>query len=53
MADVVWAPWRMTYILGDKPTGCIFCEKLRAPDDAQNLILWRGQTAFVMLNRYP
>ena len=27
MADVVWAPWRMTYILGDKPTGCIFCEK--------------------------
>ena len=53
MADVVWAPWRMAYILGDKPMGCIFCEKLRAPDDAQNLILWRGHTAFVMLNRYP
>ena len=53
MAEVVWAPWRMAYILGDKPTGCIFCEKIRAQDDAQNLILWRGHTAFVMLNRYP
>jgi ATP adenylyltransferase len=53
MADVVWAPWRMTYILSDKPGGCIFCEKPRAQDDAQNLILWRGQTAFVMMNRYP
>ena len=53
MADVVWAPWRIAYILGDKPTDCIFCEKLCAQDDAQNLILWRGHTAFVMLNRYP
>jgi ATP adenylyltransferase len=53
MADVVWAPWRMTYILSDKPTGCIFCEKPRMQDDAQNLILWRGHTAFVMMNRYP
>lgn len=53
MAAVVWAPWRMTYILSDKPTGCMFCEKPRAQDDAQNLILWRGPTAFVMMNRYP
>ena len=53
MAEVVWAPWRMTYILGDKPAGCLFCEMLRAQDDAQNLILWRGPRAFVMLNRYP
>jgi ATP adenylyltransferase len=43
----------MTYILSDKPTGCMFCEKPRAQDDAQNLILWRGPTAFVMMNRYP
>jgi hypothetical protein len=43
----------MGYILGDKPTNCIFCEKIRAQEDVQNLILWRGHTAFVMLNRYP
>ena len=53
MADVVWAPWRMTYILSDKPAGCMFCEKPRAQDDTQNLILWRGHTAFVIMNRYP
>ena len=30
---------RMTYILSDKPAGCMFCEKPRAQDDTQNLIL--------------
>lgn len=53
MADVVWAPWRMTYILAEKPTGCIFCTKPREQCDAENLIVWRGYTAFVMMNRYP
>lgn len=53
MADVVWAPWRMTYILAEKPTGCIFCDKPREARDAQNLILWRGHTAFVVMNLYP
>jgi ATP adenylyltransferase len=53
MADVVWAPWRMTYILAEKPTGCIFCERLRESDDAKSLILWRARTAFVMMNLYP
>jgi ATP adenylyltransferase len=53
MTDVVWAPWRMTYIMAQKSTGCIFCEKPREPHDAKNLILWRGTTAFVMMNLYP
>ena len=53
MGDVVWAPWRMEYILSEKSGGCIFCEKPRQDRDADNHILWRGETAFVMLNRYP
>ena len=53
MADVVWAPWRMSYILAEKPTACIFCERPREPYDAKNLLLWRGRTAFVMMNLYP
>jgi ATP adenylyltransferase len=53
MGDVVWAPWRMAYIMGEKEEGCIFCDKSRQQRDAENLILWRGETAFVMLNRYP
>jgi len=53
MTDVVWAPWRMSYILAEKPIECIFCERLREPYDAKNLLLWRGRTAFVMMNLYP
>jgi ATP adenylyltransferase len=53
MGEVVWAPWRMAYIMGEKEAGCIFCDKPRQQRDAENHILWRGDTAFVMLNRYP
>ncbi len=53
MGEVLWAPWRMDYIVSEKEAGCIFCEKPREQRDAANLILWRGQTTFVMLNRYP
>jgi ATP adenylyltransferase len=53
MGDVVWAPWRMAYIMGEKTDGCIFCDKPRQQRDAENHLLWRGDTAFVMLNRYP
>lgn len=53
MGDVLWAPWRMAYIASEKNAGCIFCEKPRQQCDKANYILWRGRTAFVMLNRYP
>ena len=53
MGDVVWAPWRLEYILSENETGCIFCDKPPQHRDTENLILWRGTTAFVMLNRYP
>ena len=53
MSDVLWAPWRMDYIVSEKEGGCIFCDLPRAAQDAANYILWRGRTAFVMLNRYP
>lgn len=32
---------------------CIFCDKPRAGDDAGNLILRRGERAFVLMNLYP
>ena len=50
----LWAPWRMEYIKNaDKETACIFCSKPRESDDKANLIVYRGTTAFVMMNRYP
>ncbi|MCI0531758.1 MAG: HIT domain-containing protein [candidate division Zixibacteria bacterium] len=49
----IWAPWREAFILGKKPKGCIFCLRKKSPQDKQNLILFRGKTAFVILNLYP
>ncbi|MFN3728739.1 MAG: HIT family protein [Fimbriimonadaceae bacterium] len=54
MADRLWAPWRLTYIeRKDGPTGCIFVDLPAEHDDRKNLILYRGQWAFVMLNAFP
>ncbi len=50
---VLWAPWRMEYILGqDKPKGCIFCPW---PDEdlAERLVLFSGRLTRVMMNKFP
>lgn len=49
----LWTPWRMEYILGDKPAGCIFCDKPEEDNDRENLILYRGEKVFVIMNKYP
>jgi ATP adenylyltransferase len=50
----LWAPWRMTYIQeGIDESECLFCALLEMEDGPDNLILHRGQHAFVVLNRYP
>lgn len=44
----------MNYIENhDKSDACIFCTALEQQDGPQNLIVYRGQSAFVILNRYP
>lgn len=52
----LWAPWRMEYIGGEKPQGCIFCHfpaQEGRDADRQNLVLGRTAHAFAVLNRYP
>jgi ATP adenylyltransferase len=49
----IWAPWRIEYILMEKPEGCILCEKPKEDKDAQNYILYRGDKNFIILNSYP
>lgn len=52
--DHLWSPWRYRYLAEDrKPDGCIFCRIAASPDDEANLIVHRGATNFVVLNRYP
>jgi len=52
--DRLWTPWRYSYIQGASPQkGCIFCEKPAAHQDEENLIVFRGERNFVILNAFP
>jgi ATP adenylyltransferase len=49
----LWSPWRLEYLTAPKTDGCIFCQAVRGDDDRENLVLLRGERAFLILNRYP
>ena len=50
---LMWAPWRAAFILGRKEKGCIFCNRLKMKDSLKNLIVYRGERNFVILNKFP
>jgi ATP adenylyltransferase len=44
----------MVYMQTDKlEDGCVFCNELARPDGRESLVVFRGQKAFAILNRYP
>ena len=50
----IWSPWRMKYIeKNEKEEGCVFCNAQAKEDGPANLIVFRGQRAFVILNLFP
>lgn len=52
--DILWAPWRMSYIVTcDSPTDCIFCVGESSDRDKERHIICRSRTCFAMLNRFP
>ncbi len=52
--DILFAPWRAGFVLGDKEDGCPLCQALEAKKDSvENLILHRGKTVFVIMNKFP
>ena len=50
----LWAPWRLAYVQeaggGD---GCVFCAEAAGDLGDQSLVVHRGESAFVLLNRFP
>ena len=50
----LWAPWRMGYIAGPRPSAaCVFCEALAGTDDKRSLVVARRPRAFLILNAFP
>lgn len=52
--QVLFAPWRLEYILSEKkPEDCIFCDMVASADDEGKLVVLRTERSIVALNRYP
>jgi ATP adenylyltransferase len=59
--DRLWAPWRAQYIkeTSGRPEshdpGCFLCRGLESDpvEDRENLLVWRGPSSAIFLNRYP
>ncbi len=50
---VLWAPWRMEYILGEREPGCPFCPpEIKLPDE-KRLILYVDELTIVIMNKFP
>jgi ATP adenylyltransferase len=57
--DYIFTPWRYTYMsTADRAPSCVFCD--RAPSreefrehDEHNMVLYRGQHCFVIVNAFP
>jgi len=52
--EVIFAPWRLEYILADKGgKGCIFCQMVSSRDEKEALVLHKTQHSIVAMNKYP
>jgi ATP adenylyltransferase len=50
----LWAPWRLEYVQNaDEQVGCVFCLAAASDDDEAQLVVHRGERAFVLLNKFP
>lgn len=48
--ETIFAPWRMAYIRGEKPDGCVLCSGSLREDE---LVVCEGKSVYIMVNRYP
>ena len=49
----IWAPWRIEYILGPKDQGCFLCAAFGSNEERERLVLHRGRTCAVVINKFP
>lgn len=52
--ESLWAPWRVEYFQAEHRTGWDFLtEAAQSDDDAAHLVVSRGKSAFLIMNKYP
>jgi ATP adenylyltransferase len=50
----LWAPWRLSYVQqAGRQDGCVFCLEAQGALGDDSLLVHRGGTAVVMLNKFP
>ncbi len=49
----LWAPWRVEYYRLPRPLPDFIAEAVATSDDKSHLVLKRGKSAFLIVNRYP
>ena len=50
----LWAGWRSKYVGSEpKKEGCIFCDFPKEAKDRENHILFRGASAYMIMNKFP
>ena len=54
MAKPLWAPWRLEY-MGEAGSqeGCVLCAEAAGELGDDSLVVFRGEHAFVLLNKFP
>jgi ATP adenylyltransferase len=53
MPKPLWAPWRLEYVsTADELPGCPICAEA-AGEVTETLVVHRGESAFVLLNKFP
>ena len=53
---IIWAPWRIKYILAAKrkeKKSCFICDAVKSNNDEENLVVKRGEKVIVIMNRFP
>ena len=52
--DVIESPHRLQYVRRLlKPEGCVFCEAIKKSKDPERLVLYKGKSVVIVLNKYP
>jgi len=53
--DKFWTPWRGEYVISDKSnsTECVLCSFINQDLCKENLVLYKGKHAYVVMNKYP